>query len=206
MSNELIDAIIELEWDMFKEANTQAGQAPYREDHIAFMILRTSQIEPWPEKLLKSHHFDLELAKKQKRNLLMEKCSRMMETVYPEDYAEFAPLLPPIDEDACALIEEIVAVFVGWRTEIFDKYPNLSFQNATVHTAQDTPAEISFETFFRNELRTYSPATLELFKKMTLESADEGVNLDETHMLSMMKKYGFSTLEEANAKAAEAAE
>ena len=64
--------------------------------------------------------------------------------------------LPKISEEKKKLIEGIVSIQVSWREEMAGEYPQLSGQARIIHTEEDTAEDISFETYLRGELKTYS--------------------------------------------------
>ena len=201
MKEQLVEEIIKQEWEMFNAVNNVGGRSTCQEDPKTFEIMRASQAEAWPENLLASYHDDLEQAKANGRNLMTEKYARMMETTVPQEYAAIASLLPPIDDETLELIDKIVRTFLTWKIETTKKYPYLASQDRMVYTEDDSPSETSFETYFRGELKTYSPKTVQLFYEMTLECQKAGANLEETYLFNSVKKYGYESLKQAEDQA-----
>lgn len=195
--NELIDAIIEIEWPMFSGVNNEGGKAACQMDPKTFRIMRTSQYEAWDEDLLESYLEDLRSAREQERNLMTEKYARMMETTFPDEYARIAGVLPPVDSKQAAQIEEIVACHVRWKEELNRKYPHLGDRSRPIHTEDDQNGFPSVETYTRAELKTYSPRTVALYYKATMKRVAEGRSEAEENLLNQVRQYGFQTLDEA---------
>lgn len=81
--DELIDAIVQIEWPMFAGVNNEGGKAACQMDLATFRIMRISQYSAWGEELLESCLADLRAAQNQGRNLMTEKYARMMKTTFP---------------------------------------------------------------------------------------------------------------------------
>ena len=109
-----------------------------------FDVMRKSQFLIWDLPLLESYWQDLQEGKAQGRNLVMEKYAYMMESTAPKEYEAIATGLPKISEEKQAMVEQIVAIQVGWREEFAEKYPHLSGQARIIHTSEDTLYDISF--------------------------------------------------------------
>ena len=120
-----------------------------------------------------------------------------MESTFPEEYRKLAASLPPVDRETLRKIEEIVAINVGWKAELFDRYPRLSGKGRPLHTSEDSAMETSFETYLRGELKTYSARTITLLHELTLRQQQDGVNGAELNLLNQVQQYGYATLEQA---------
>lgn len=199
MKESLIGSIIELEWEMFSTVPNEGGQASCQQDPETFRIMRHSQASVWPEKLLESYLGDLAAARSEGRNLMTEKYARMMETTFPREYKEIAGRLPAVDPDALPLIEEIVAANVAWKQESARRHPALNGRGRAIRSRDDTLYGTSFETYLRNELKTYSLKTLRLLHELTGEQKKNGLNAVEATLLHQVKNYGYASLEEAEA-------
>lgn len=123
--DELIDAIVQIEWPMFAGVNNEGGKAACQMDLATFRIMRISQYSAWGEELLESCLADLRAAQNQGRNLMTEKYARMMKTTFPDEYPAIEKSLPPLDPAAARQIEDIVACHVQWKTALDQKYPHL---------------------------------------------------------------------------------
>lgn len=197
MKESSISTIIDLEWEMFSNVSNVGGPASCQLDPKTFGIMRRSQIAAWPEELLKSYLDDLTAARREGRNLMSEKYARMMESTFPAEYREIADRLPRIDQATLALIEDIVSVNIGWKQEMADRYPVLNGKGRPIHTKDDTHHVTSFETYFRGELKTYSPKTIRLFHEHIKSQKKNGVNEAELNLLNQVKGYGYTSLAEA---------
>ena len=73
---------------MFDEVQNNGGRAECQNNPREFEIMRSSQLKTWSEDVLKSYLHDLTSAAYSKRNLLTEKYAYMMESTYPEEFAQ----------------------------------------------------------------------------------------------------------------------
>ena len=124
----------------------------------------------------------------------------MMESTAPAKYREIKDTLPPISDQKARMIGEIIPVQVAWMEEFHKKYPGLGQQTRLIHSYEDTEAETSFETYLRGELSTYSDATLSLYHEFIFRLVGEGKNLTQMTMEHTVHLYGYSSLEDAEAK------
>ena len=195
--NPIIEQIVEMEWEMFQNVRNTGGRAACQDDFETFDVMRKSQFLTWDLPLLESYWQDLQEGKAQGRNLVMEKYAYMMESTAPKEYEAIATGLPKISEEKQAMVEQIVAIQVGWREEFAEKYPHLSGQARIIHTSEDTLYDISFETYLRGELKTYSMQTLVLYGRRIVEFVQEQKNMTEEIMRYTTAFYGYKTLEDA---------
>lgn len=193
----LIDEIIKLEWDMFSTVANVGRKAACQTRPETFAIMRRSQEETWPDTLLQSYRKDLEQATAQGRNLMSEKYAWMMESTHPAEFNALKDRLPPVDTATLRRIEDIVAVNIAWKLETATRFPLLNGRGRPVRSAEDSPAETSFETYLRGELKTYSPQTVGLLHEFTLRQKRDGVNGVELNLFNQVKQYGYASLEEA---------
>ncbi len=198
--NPVIEQIVNMEWEMFQNVRNTGGRASCQDDFETFEIMRKSQFLVWDTSLLESYWQDLQEGKLQGRNLVMEKYAYMMESTAPEEYKEIAEGLPEISEEKQAMIEQITAIQVGWREEFAEKYPHLSGQARIIHTSEDTLNDISFETYLRGELKTYSMETLVRYGRNVVAFVREGKNMTEEIMRHTTAFYGYKTLKDAEEK------
>ena len=195
--NPIIEQIVEMEWEMFQNVRNTGGRAAGQDDFETFDVMRKSQFLIWDLPLLESYWQDLQEGKAQGRNLVMEKYAYMMESTAPKEYEAIATGLPKISEEKQAMVEQIVAIQVGWREEFAEKYPHLSGQARIIHTSEDTLYDISFETYLRGELKTYSMQTLVLYGRRIVAFVQEQKNMTEEIMRYTTAFYGYKTLEDA---------
>jgi hypothetical protein len=191
------EKIIAIEWEMFQRVHNEGGRADCQDRPDTFTIMRRAQFSAWPEELAESYLDDLREALRTGRNLPMEKYARMMASTAPEEYRRFSASLPQISEHCRKMIDECVAQEISWMEEYCRKYPCLSAENRVLYSREDTPYDTSFETYERGELATYSERTLELYRKFLLELREQGGNLALLTMTSMVRQYGYSSLEDA---------
>ena len=195
--DELIDAIVQIEWPMFAGVNNEGGKAACQMDLATFRIMRISQYSAWGEELLESCLADLRAAQNQGRNLMTEKYARMMKTTFPDEYPAIEKSLPPLDPAAARQIEDIVACHVQWKTALDQKYPHLGDRSRPVRTQEDRAGLPSVETYTRAELQTCSPRTISLYHSATMKRAERGENEAEENLLNQVRQYGFASLEDA---------
>ena len=124
-------------------------------------------------------------------------CQMRPDTTFPEEYRKLAASRPPVDKETLQKIEEIVAINVGWKAELFDRYPRLSGKGRPLRTSEDSAMETSFETYLRGELKTYSARTITLLHELTLRQQQDGVNGAALNLLNQVQQYGYATLEQA---------
>ena len=198
--NPIIEQIVEMEWEMFQNVRNTGGRAACQDDFETFDVMRKSQFLIWDLPLLESYWQDLQEGKAQGRNLVKEKYAYMMESTAPKEYEAIATGLPKISEEKQAMVEQIVAIQVGWREEFAEKYPHLSGQARIIHTSEDTLYDISFETYLRGELKTYSMQTLVLYGRRIVAFVQEQKNMTEEIMRYTTAFYGYKTLEDAEIK------
>ncbi|MDR0466796.1 MAG: DUF4125 family protein [Deltaproteobacteria bacterium] len=197
MRESLIRQIVEREWTMFSTVSNVGGPADCQSDPASFAIMRQSQIGVWPEKLLESLLADLTAASLAGRNLMTEKYAWMMETSFPDEFKAVADRLPTVDRETLALIGEIVAVNLEWKTELSALYPHLSGRGRAIRARDAGAWETSFETYLEGELKTYSPHSLRILHEHTLEQKKNGVNGAQEVLLGQVRQYGYSSLAEA---------
>ena len=126
----------------------------------------------------------------------------MMESTAPEKYEQIKGNFPELSQEKKDIIEQIVGLQVGWMEEFSRNYPALSQNARSIHTSQDTPSETSYETYLRGELGTYSDKMLELYGRYVVDRAKTGRNLAYEIMENSVKLYGYSSVEDAEAKVA----
>ena len=80
---QLINNIIDLEWEMFTNAASADGRASCQDDKVTFTIMRKAQAGIWSENTLSSYLYDLEEAAQNKINLMTIKYAHMMKIIKP---------------------------------------------------------------------------------------------------------------------------
>lgn len=197
----VISQIVDIEWDMFQKVQNIGGRTGCQNDSETFNIMRYSQYASWNDLMLESYKKDLEDAIKVGRNLVMEKYAFMMEFTEPDYYkTQLEPYLPKIDVECMKIIEEIVGYTVNCGNEIVEKYPKLSKTGRPIEASTDKVGYTSVETYGKSELRTYSKETLKLYLEHIKEAKATGKNLSLLVQDSMVKMYGYASIEEAEKK------
>jgi len=185
-----IREILERELEMFLSV---AAREPVscQQDPEGFRATRAAQFSVWSEQALASYHDDLEQAAAQGRNMMTLK------------YARMENLIPKLHDDVLVdnLIDQIVAVQVGWQKEMATKYPWLMKRGRPLEDGEEGFLTTSFVNYLRGELETYSPDTLAHLYEDVTESYSQGRNMTESIYLHMVKGHGYASLEEAEAAA-----
>ena len=94
----------------------------------------------------------------------------------------------------------------GYTIEQFSVMINKSkatvskYENGTITIDIDTLYDISFETYLRGELKTYSMQTLVLYGRRIVAFVQEQKNMTEEIMRYTTAFYGYKTLEDAEIK------
>lgn len=195
--DELIQDIVDLEWDMFDKVKNEGGRADCQDNLNTFSIMRKSQYLAWDEALLESYHKDLKNAQEAGINLIEQKYGFMMESTAPERYEEIKGGLLFCPPQKKAVIEEIVRIQVKWMEEFAEAYPALAGNARLIHTNEDSEFNTSAETYLRGELMTYSEGTLLLYGRFVARLAEDGTNLNRLIMENTVHLYGYESLDDA---------
>ena len=197
---DLVEEVIRREWDQFQRTENEGGRASCQGNWPMFHQMRASQFMTWPEDLLRSYLDDLTEADMAGRNLVTEKYARMMASTAPDEYRErIEPFIPRLSGTRVADQERVIVVQVAWARDFRERYPKLGAAMRVLTTAEDTPADTSFETYLRGELGTYSDRTLARYAAMVEDLRDAGRNLTEETVLNTVRLGGFADLDEAEA-------
>lgn len=190
---DIIDKIIEIEWNYFTNLNNTGGRASCQDNYGEFVITRKSQWENLTLDILKSYYDDLMEYKKIHRNPLFEKYAYMMEFTHKDEYEKLKPFLPLKNERNEKIIDMIEEIVMKWEREFVKKYPVLAKITRGVDI-NDEGSIASTRTYLRGEHSTYSVKTNELYLKY-IQSLSE--NLVEKIYTDIFKKKGFVNLEDA---------
>ncbi len=196
----LVNELVSLEWEAFDKVENEGGRAQCQDDWNTFSIMRKSQYYTWTEEMLKSYIRDFHRANDRGWNLITEKYGRMMESTAPLRYAQIKDTLPKIPEAKKEIIEEIVKIQVGWMEEFAKEYPKAAGNARSIHTAEDTPFDTSYETYLRGEISTYSDDTLDLYGRFIARIYREDKNLAKMTMENTAMLYGYASLEDLEKK------
>ncbi len=196
----LVNELVSLEWEAFDKVDNEGGRADCQDDWNTFSIMRKSQYYVWTEEMLKSYIGDFHNANDRGWNLITEKYGRMMESTAPLRYAGIKDTFPEIPEMKKKIIEEIVKIQVKWMEEFAKEYPKAAGNARSIHTAEDTPYNTSYETYLRGELSTYSDETLDLYGRFIAKLLTENKNLAKMIMANTAFFYGYTSLEDLEEK------
>lgn len=193
---DLINSILELEWEMFTNVTNAEGRASCQDDKPTFLIMRRSQADIWSMGTLVNYLKDLEDAAQKKINLMAIKYAHMMEITFPAEYDAIKNELPQVSPRTRELAHEIMKYHSKWSIEASSKYPRL-FSFVRPVTVADTMRRhyVSIDNYFYSELLTYSEATLELCLKDTLKAEADGANLSLEILKNTAENYGFESLD-----------
>ncbi len=197
---QLIFDIASAEWDLFQQVNNTGGRASCQDDPDTFFKMRMSQWMVYSDEVLESYRADLLSAAEEGRNLIFEKYGYMMETTYPEEYAQLREHLPEVSEEKRELIEKLAKVHVEWDAWMMEHYPNIRQNGRTMTAGEDSAADgSSSESYLKGELATYSVKTLRLIWAQTQAAYANGENLLKQIIENETAFYGYGSLEEAEA-------
>ena len=195
--NEKIDAIVNLEWEMFSAVNNSGGKAPCQNRPDTFYIMRSSQFETWPLEILNSYYEDVTCAKNSGRNLCTEKYGYMMEFTVPDEFAKIKDFLPAVSSELIPTIRQIVDINLQWEEESAKNYPHMRSNGRPLRKEEDSLNFVSVETYLFCELKTYSEKTINLLYDYTKECKDRGINLSEKILENTALAYGYKSLSQA---------
>lgn len=196
----LIERIVSLEWNAFDKVKNQGGRASCQDDWQTFSIMRRSQYMLWDEEMLASYLVDFEMANSRGWNLITEKYGRMEETTAPEEYAKIKDSLPMISDEKKQIIEAITSIQVGMMEDFAKDYPKAAGEARSIHTAEDTPYNTSYETYLRGEISTYSDETLGLYGRFVARCAKDDINIAKETIANSAKLYGYASLDDMESK------
>lgn len=194
-----ISKIVAIEWEMFDKVEGASGRAACQDDRETFDIMRRSQFEAWNEETLLCYLADLEAALAQGRNLLTEKYAYIMEYTVPLEFRAIKDMLPPVSDEKRALVRRIADLCLAAYDEIADAYPLLAARGRPRYRAQQTDEYPSAEAYMLGELSTLSPRTLRAYLDHLLRLRASDRNIARMTLENSVRKYGFPSLEVAEA-------
>ena len=171
---ELVDAIIKFELDMFQEVRT-AEPSLCKDSPETFKVMRRMTHSVLSTKTLESYLEDLHKAKAEGRNLLTEKYARMDNRI------------PPLKTNR--FLDDIVKLESRWMRELSQKYPHIF-----------TGGSGSFDLYLSSELETYSDETLKLYFGDVSRAEKEGRNLAEERYTKLSQQIGYSSINDMERK------
>ena len=198
---ELIEDIIDLEWDLFRNVNSKGPKAACQLDKKAFHLYRFSNYAIWTVDILDIYKAFILDSIKAGRNILTEKYAYMMEETDPENWESISAHLREIDEEEIILIEKIWEINRIWATDLQARFPNLLSLGRPIEASSDEKQVTSAETYFKCELKTYTMEILTKLYSWYSKNHDEGKSLLEDNYKIMVSLLGFSSLQEAEDRA-----
>lgn len=198
MSQQVLDEILEIEWEMFRNVKNIGGTASCQENQQSFLIMRTSQASAFSHTMLQSYLEDLKVAQQTGHNLMTEKYARMMQSTSPQEYEQLKSLLPAVHPEAQQYIDKIVPIVMEFERQLASQYPFVLKVGRPLYATEDTPQVTSVETYLKGELSTYSTKTLSIYYQDLLEYQKNGVNPSMVIMENTVKQYGYPSLDAAN--------
>ena len=200
MKLEKVEKILQLEWNMFQKVENIGGRASCQENFETFYIMRRSQYENWTDEMLDVWLKYVMECEKEGRNLLSEKYARMMQYSDLHYYNKHLKhLLPVTPVRIFRLINEIVEQMIEWEEALGQKYPLVVGTGRPLRSEEDYKGQTSLESYARGELETYPEELLIMYRDYVKELAAAGISLSENNQLTMVKLYGYDSIEEAEA-------
>lgn len=178
----LIAQILDIELEMFLSVQS-LQKSSCQDQPDSFRLHREAQFSVWSEETLKSYLHDLNRAAETGINLMTYKYARMEE------------LVPQINNNP--IIDKILTLQYRWQAEIFQHFPNLMKGARPLSREDDSAQKTSFETYLRCELETYSDNTLSLLYEDMHNKEKKEVNMSAEVYENLVRKMGYSSLEEA---------
>lgn len=195
---EIIDEIINLEWEMFQKVENIGGRASCQNDYETFFIMRFSQYGSWDQKMIEAYLDFVKSCQRSGRNLVSEKYARMMKYTNPEYYEkELSAYLPEVSYAQRIFIDEIVLQMIIWEKAFSDKYPKLSAASRPISSEEDSKGFTSMETYARGELETYPLELLALYCEYIKKLKKNDKSLSVINQNIMVHLYGYESIEEA---------
>ncbi|MDR2295258.1 MAG: DUF4125 family protein [Clostridiales Family XIII bacterium] len=194
------DRIVAIEWEMFDKVENASGRAACQDDRETFDIMRRSQFEAWSEELRLCYLADLEEALAQGRNLLTEKYAYIMEYTVPHEFQAIRDRLPHVSDEKRALVRRIADLNLAAYDEIANTYPLLAARGRPQYRAQQTEDHPSVEAYMLGELSTLSPRTLRAYLDYLLRLRASNRNIACMILENSVRRYGFSSLDAAEAR------
>lgn len=193
---QLMQDIVELEWDMFSTVSNVGGVASCQRKDDVFFVMRISQHDIWSEETLESYKADLMTAAQQQLNLMTFKYGYMMARTHPEEYEEIKDALPEIGEERQSLATSLALQHKQWTREMAERYPRLCAYGRPLDETAGYRGWPSVENYFFCELLTYSIPTLKLCVRDFEEAKKRSENPVMQILRSIAHYHGYERLED----------
>jgi hypothetical protein len=175
----LINEIVEYEWNMFTNLKNIGQRAACQDNYTYFKLMRESQYFTWNTNTLASYLNDLKIAKENNYNLLELKYAFMEENIDINLFNSFKDRLPKISEERYKIQEEIIKLQVSHMEEYSISNPIPASNMRNIYSSLDTKESVSYETYLRGEISSYSDNTLYNYGKMLAQYELEHKNYVE---------------------------
>ena len=163
---EKIKNIINIEWGMFQELENIGGRASCQDNYDYFVLMRESQFFAWDNELIESYYNDLKEANKYGYNLLAIKYGFMEEAIDKKHFEKIKNNLPKINEKRINLQEAIISLQLEMLEDFKKIDENKTNNMRSFYSSYDTILDVSYETYLRGELSSYSEKTVYLYGRM----------------------------------------
>lgn len=182
--DQIISQILDIEEHMFTTVQHEPGGG-CRQGLSGFQVHRRCQFMAWSLDTLESYLADLQEAGRKGQNLMTLKYARMGDQISP---LQQGPTLDGI------LAQQLI-----WQREVAAKFPGLISQGRPLEEDETDRDKgiVSFATYLRCELETYSAQTLDLLWRDTQGYRDRGVNMNEQVYRFLASAMGYDSLEAA---------
>ena len=199
-TKQLIEEIIDIEWDMFQHVDNMGGRASCQDDFETFYIMRYGQYSSWSPEMVAYYHQYAASCQASHRNLISEKYARMMQYTDLHYYNKhLVHKLPKTALIKYRYINRIVTAMIEWELEFIEKYPKLGNTGRPVTSDGDKTGFTSLETYARGELETYPRELLEMYAAYVDQLKAEGKSLSLMIQDAVVMLYGYESIEEAEA-------
>lgn len=180
MRTEILDKILDLEWNMFSQVRS-ARPAACQQSPRAFRAIRGSLFALWNDALLASYLDDLKAAGDAGRNLLTEK------------YARMDGLISVLSSNP--IIEVIVDIEAAWQRELRDRFPALYRRCCRGTDLAEDGSD--FAVYLHSELETYGYDTVEKYYEHVKLALDDGRNLAIDALSELVRQAGYADIGQA---------
>jgi hypothetical protein len=123
-----------------------------------------------------------------------------MEYTAPLEFRAIKDMLPPVSDEKKALVRRITDLCMAAYDEIADAYPLLAARGRPRRRAQQTDGYPSVEAYMLGELATLSLRTLRMYLDYLLQLRASGRSVPRMILENSMRKYGFASLDAAEAR------
>lgn len=197
--DDLINQIVEMEWQMFDKVHNAGGRAGCQDDEWTFYVMRYSQHSAFSWETLGSYRLDLVQAEQEGRNLLTEKYAYMMEFTDPDYFKQnLQPYLPSVSAEKKELVDQIANLLIRCEKTFEQAYPAFSSRGRALTGTGG--GDVSFYIYTIGELKTFSKKTLALYLQDVRRAGEGTESVSFTIHRMTASFYGYKDLDEAERK------